>query len=324
METRPLKVGLVLPQLERSMDGATPRWSDLRAFAERAEAVGFDSLWVVDHLLIRWASIAAQEAAPIAPELGVAPPQGVWEGWSLLAAVAAVTSRVELGTLVACTGYRTPAMLAKTADTLDEISGGRLVLGLGAGDFEDEHRSFGFRWDHRVSRFEEALKIIHPLLRAGRVDFEGTYHRAPNCELRLRPGRVVSSQVGPPLLFGVLKAGPRMLRLTAQFADQWNAWLAFDRCHPDAIPPLREAIDRACLTHGRDPTTLARTVTVRVALLGRTVLTGEPMRGEPEELAESLRAFAREGISHVQVILSPGNLAGIEAFAPTLELLDQG
>lgn len=184
---RPLKVGLVLPQLEDTLGGQTPRWSDVLAMAQRAEAVGFDSLWLVDHMIYQF---------PFDDD--TQPPHGLWECWSLLAALAAVTERVELGALVACTNFRNPALLAKTADTIDEISGGRLILGLGAGYHAFEFRAFGYPTDHLVGRFEEALAIICPLLRDGQVDFAGTYYQAAQCELRpraLRPG-------GPPLMFG--------------------------------------------------------------------------------------------------------------------------
>jgi alkanesulfonate monooxygenase SsuD/methylene tetrahydromethanopterin reductase-like flavin-dependent oxidoreductase (luciferase family) len=238
-----------------------------------------------------------------------------------LAALAAATGHVGLGTLVACTGYRNPALLAKMADTVDEIGGGRLVLGLGAGDYEEEHQAFGFRWDHRVGRFAEALAIVAGLLRGGRVDFAGEYYAARDCELRPRGPR----PHGPPLLIGALAHGPRMLRLTAQYADLWNGWLTYGRSHPDAVPPLRAAVDAACAAVGRDPATLGRTVAVRAMLLGRAAFPGEePLSGTPAELAAALRAFASEGIAHVQVWPIPNTLDGVEAFAPVLELLDRG
>ncbi len=286
---RPLKVGIVLPHGEGWADGQTPRWADLRAMAECAEAAGFDSLWVVDHMLIRWAAVAEQYGEPVPPELAAEEPEGVWEGWSILCALTAVTERIEMGTLVACTGYRNPALLAKMADTLDEISNGRLMLGLGAGDFEDEHRSFGFRWDHRVGRFEEALTVIAGLLRDGHIDHDGPYYQARDCELRPRGPR----PNGPPILIGVLGSGPRMLRLVAQHADLWNGWLAFGNNRVDAVPPLREKVDAACVAHGRDPGTLGRSVAIMVALLGRDDPQNAPIRGEPEEMAATLLAFAR-------------------------------
>ena len=148
---RPLKVGLLLPIAEETMAGATPRWNDLKAIARLAEAGGFDSLWVADHLIMDFTTygIPAETRA------------GWWDCWSILAALAAVTTEVELGTIVACVGFRNPALLAKMADTIDEISGGRLILGLGAGYHEPEHRAFGYPFDHLVGRFEEALQIIH-------------------------------------------------------------------------------------------------------------------------------------------------------------------
>jgi alkanesulfonate monooxygenase SsuD/methylene tetrahydromethanopterin reductase-like flavin-dependent oxidoreductase (luciferase family) len=312
-----LKFGLDLPHGETWFDGGTPRWSDLREMAELAEDVGFDALWVADHMLIDWAAVATQYGQPVPPELAAQPPQGVWEAWSLLSALAAVTSRVELGTLVLCTSFRNPALLAKMADTVDEISGGRLVLGLGAGDFEQEHETFGFRWDHRVSRFAEALQIIVPLLREGAVDHDGTYYQARQCELRPRGPR----PQGPPILIGALGKGPRMMRLVAEYADIWNGWLAFGDNRVDEVPPLREAVDAACIEVGRDPATLQRSVAVGVALLGRKDPVNAPITGEPEEIAETLRAFANEGINEIQIELMPSTPAGIAAFAPILEMV---
>ncbi|CAA9554442.1 MAG: hypothetical protein AVDCRST_MAG88-995, partial [uncultured Thermomicrobiales bacterium] len=157
--TARLKVGLHLPIGEGMLQGRTPRWSDIAALARRAEEVGFDSLWIPDHLLFR-----------TAPGESV----GVWECWSLLAALAAVTVRVELGPVVSCAGFRNPALLAKMAETVDEISGGRIILGLGAGWHEPEYDAFGYPFDHRASRFEEAFTIIRALLQEGHVDFAGT------------------------------------------------------------------------------------------------------------------------------------------------------
>src|SRR5712691_10300934 len=167
---RPLKVGINLPTVEGTLGGSTARWADLLAFARQAEALGFDSLWVPDHLLLTW-----QEQT-----------RGGWECWSLLAALAAGTSRLALGPLVSCTAFRNPALLAKMADTVDEISGGRLIVGRGAGWDGPEDRAFGVKSDHRVDRVEEALQIIVPLLRSGHVDFDGKYYRARDCELRPR------------------------------------------------------------------------------------------------------------------------------------------
>jgi alkanesulfonate monooxygenase SsuD/methylene tetrahydromethanopterin reductase-like flavin-dependent oxidoreductase (luciferase family) len=298
------KVGIFLPLAERQFgDKGTARWSDLLAMSRRAEEVGFDSIWLQDHLFIQ---------LPGHQEMGI------WECFSLLSALAADTARVELGTLVACTAFRNPALLAKMADTIDEISGGRLILGLGAGYQEREFHAFGYPFDHRVSRFEEALTIIHGLLRDGRIDFEGRYFSARECELRPRGPR----QQGPPLMIG--STGERMLGLTARYAEQWNVWLAFGRNHPDMIPPLRAKVDSACRAAGRDPATLVRTASLLVDLpsaIARSRVRPERIHGSAEEMAAQLRAFAGEGISHIQLWLNPNSVEGIEEFAPVLELL---
>jgi alkanesulfonate monooxygenase SsuD/methylene tetrahydromethanopterin reductase-like flavin-dependent oxidoreductase (luciferase family) len=320
---RPVKVGLVLPLVERQQSGKTARWRDLRAMALLAEDVGFDSVWLPDHLLFRFKV-----------RFGLEIRLGAWECWSILCALAAATRRLELGTIVCCTAFRNPALLAKMADTVNDISGGRLILGLGAGWHEPEFDAFGFPFDHRVSRFEEAVTIIATLLRRGRIDFHGRYYRAPGCELRPRG----QDRAGPPLMIGT--TGERMLGLTAKFADLWNAWLIFGRSHPSEIPPLRAKVDAACQRIGRDPASLGRTVAVRVALGGPSGrvsaalwrlgarLTGVntravPLIGSPAVLADALIGFAGQGISHVQLEVQSNSLAEVEAFASVLHALDR-
>jgi alkanesulfonate monooxygenase SsuD/methylene tetrahydromethanopterin reductase-like flavin-dependent oxidoreductase (luciferase family) len=307
---RPLKVGVELPIAESKGRDGVPRWADVSRMAKCAEDVGFDSVWIEDHLLFRYEGRATQ---------------GVWEGWALLAAVAAVTSRVEIGPLVSCMSFRNPALLAKTADTIDEISGGRLILGLGAGWHQPEYRAFGFPFDHRVSRFEEGLHIVHTLLREGRVDFQGRYYQARDCELRPRGPR----PGGPPILIGSI--GARMLSLLARYADLWNAYFTHTGNRPEGVAPLRENVDLACRAAGRNPATLARTVAVLVDMApGRHAApprpshwTFEPLSGDAGRLADELRAYAREGVAHVQLWLEPNTLESLEACAPVLELLDR-
>jgi len=307
--TRRPKVGIFLPFAEYMMDRQTPRWSDLLTMTQRAETLGYDSVWLGDHLLARF------------PEpqdwLDGHTTSGAWDCWSLLAALAAATQRIALGPLVACTSFHNPALLAKKAATVEEISGGRLVLGLGAGWIEPEYRAFGFPFDHRVSRFEEAFTIIRTLLREGQIDFDGTYYQARHCELRPLGPRAA----GPPILIG--SHSPRMLRLAAEHADQWNGWIP-DRSRVEEVAPLRSLVDAACAEVGRDPATLERTVTISVDPIARAGDSDSgTLTGSPEILAERLRAFAREGISHIQIAFQPMTLASIEAFAPTLELLDR-
>ena len=306
---RPLKVGLYILGFEGWKDGSTARWSDILAMAQRAEQVGFDSIWLGDHLLYRL------EEGPV----------GIWECSTMLAALAATTSRVELGTTVICTGFRNPALLAKMADTIDEISGGRLILGLGAGYRDPEYHAFGYPTDHRYSRFAEAIQIIQGLLRKGSIDFDGSYYQARECELRPRGPRLG----GPPIMIGT--RGKRMLRLTAQYADLWNANCTRGHSRPEDLEPAVGLLDAACKEVGRNPATLGRTALLhwnssdRVESIPQWIrsLWGEPLTEGPNEVAEVFRSFARAGISHLQVIIWPHTLEGVEAFCPILEALDQ-
>lgn len=303
--SRPLLVGVQLPEVEREV-----RWPEVAAMARRAEDLGVDSLWVGDHLLYD------------RPPLGR---RGPWEAWTQLAALAAITERVTLGPLVACAGFHEPAMLAKLAATVDEISGGRLVVGLGAGWNRTEFDAFGVPYDRRVERFEEAFEIIRRLLAGERVTFSGAHHRVDGAELlpvSARPG-------GPPLMVGSHR--PRMLAATVAHVASWNAWwVDFDN-DATRLGPLVAAVDRACEAVGRDPTTLERTVAVLVAPLGDGHRDATPGRtaapalsGSPERIAESLRGFAAAGIGHVQLVLDPITLPAIDAVGAVLAALDQG
>jgi alkanesulfonate monooxygenase SsuD/methylene tetrahydromethanopterin reductase-like flavin-dependent oxidoreductase (luciferase family) len=305
MHGRPLKVGVQLPEVEWEA-----RWTDLRAIALRAEELGFDSAWYGDHLLYR--------------RPGDDRARGPWEAWTVLAGLAEATSRITLGPLVAATAFHAPAMLAKQAATVDEISGGRLVLGLGAGWNETEFAAFGFPFDHRIGRFAEAFTIIRTLLREGAIDFAGEFFTARDCELvpRPRPG-------GPPLLIG--SSGPRMLEIAAPHVDSWNAWFDAFGNRPEGIAPLRERVDAAALAAGRDPAAIERTVAVLVRLPGgRGRVQGDTAKdsvpavtGSSSEIAATLRAFAAEGIAHVQLVVDPITLASLDALAPVLEELDR-
>jgi probable F420-dependent oxidoreductase len=301
---RPLKVGVQLPEVEREV-----RWPELLDMTRVVEDAGFDSVWVGEHLLYRW------------PDR---PARGPWEAWTTLAAIAAVTSRIELGPLVACTNFHNPALLAKQAATLDEISGGRFILGLGAGWNETEFRAFGFPYDHRIDRFEEAFTIIRTLLREGAIDFDGRWYQARDCEILPRGPR----PAGPPLMIGSI--GPRMLRATMAHADSWNCWFKDVDNQPAGVPAVRSQVDEACRDVGRDPAEVERTLAVLVRLPGGTGrLQGHPdgappLQGEPEAIAETLRGFAAEGIAHVQLVLDPITRDSIEALAPMLEALERG
>jgi alkanesulfonate monooxygenase SsuD/methylene tetrahydromethanopterin reductase-like flavin-dependent oxidoreductase (luciferase family) len=283
------------------------RWPEIIAMTRLGEQVAFDSVWVGDHLLYR-------------DEVNGA--RGPWEAWTMLAGIAAATSRIAIGPLVACTSFHNPTMLAKLAGTVDEISGGRLILGLGAGWNETEYRAYGFPFDRRVARFAEAFTIIRSLLRDGKVDFAGEFYTARDCELvpRPRPG-------GPPLMVGSI--GERMLALTMPYVDGWNAWYSWTSNRPEGVAPLRAKVDAACTAAGRRPSDVERTVAIMVRLPGATGRRDTdpsdqvtPLTGSADDMAEALRAYAREGIGHVQLVIDPITEASIEALAPVLEKLD--
>jgi alkanesulfonate monooxygenase SsuD/methylene tetrahydromethanopterin reductase-like flavin-dependent oxidoreductase (luciferase family) len=304
--TRPLKVGVQLPEVEREV-----RWPELLDMARVIEDVGYDAIWVGEHLLYRW------------PDRE---PRGPWEAWTLMAALAAATSRVTIGPLVACTNFHNPALLAKQAATIDEIAAGRFVLGLGAGWNETEFRAFGFSYDHRIARFEEAFTIIRTLLREGSIDFDGRFYQARDCELLPRP-RTGS----PKLLIG--SNGERMLRIAAPHVEAWNTWYSDTLNSPAGVAPLRDIVDAACRDVGRDPAEIARTVAVHVRLpggRGRTMgdsSTTErirPLEGGPDSMAAELRAYSTAGIAEVQLVLDPIDRPAIERFAAVLAILDRG
>jgi len=284
-------------------------WPELIAMARAAEAAGFDSLWMGDHLLFDLPG-------------GVA--RGPWEVWTSLAALAAVTTTVELGPLVASTSFHPPAMLAKQAATVDAISGGRLILGLGAGWNEREYRAFGFPFDHRVSRFEEAFTIIRGLLRDGRADFDGSFHRVRDCVLDPPPAR----PGGPPLMLG--STSPRMMRIALPHVDAWNVWWADYGNTVDGFAAVRDRVETAAAAAGRGPGEVAATAAVLVRLPGGSgrIMGGadhagvRPIQGRPADLAGHLGAMAHAGAAHLQLVLDPITQDAIEQLGETLDLLD--
>lgn len=265
--------------------------------AQAAEQSGLDSFWLADHLIYRFPG--QDELAP-------------WEAFTMLSALAAVTTRIEIGSIVACTSFRPPALLAKMADTLDEISSGRFILGLGAGWHQPEYEAFGYPFDHLAGRFEEALQIIVPLLREGHADFHGTYYSVNNCVLRPRG----PSKGGPPILIGARR--PRMLQLVARYADAWNtAW------HTDAavVQERYKQFQTACAEVGRDLTTITLTAGTIVRPLPREGSEERAITGSPEEIARQLHAFASVGVAHLIAILDPLNVQTIEQFGNIAEVV---
>ena len=216
-----LRLGLNLPYAEGQMAGRTPRWADILAMSRAAEAIGFDGVWISDHV-------------------GFGDPEGdwsgAWESWTLLSAIAASTERVTLGTYVTNVPFRNPALLAKMAETLDEVSGGRLILGLGAGWNEPEFGAYGFPFEDRFDRFEDSLRIIRSMLRTGTAHHEGSVVQARGARLEPRGPR----PGGLPVMVGA--AGPRMLRLAAELADHWNGSLRAPGELEDAAPGRRRSL----------------------------------------------------------------------------------
>jgi alkanesulfonate monooxygenase SsuD/methylene tetrahydromethanopterin reductase-like flavin-dependent oxidoreductase (luciferase family) len=309
-QQRSFGVGLLIMPTEDPASGTVPRWTEILAMARRAEELGFDTVWIPDHLIIDIPRPGAQ-------------PEGAWEAWSLAAALAAATERVGIGFLVTCTAFRNPALLAKMADTVDEISGGRLILGLGAGWCKLEFDAFGYPFDHRVSRFAEALAIVSGLLRNGHLDYKGEYYQVRDCELRPRGPR----PQGPPILVGSSSKGERMLRLAARYADIWNR--DFDGVNPGYDPYSQEdlaasqaRLDAACGEVGRDPATIARSAGIWVDLpIAPPRSSWDALRGTYDEIAAGLRRYADTGYSSVQVWLQPRTIEGVEAFGAVLDRL---
>jgi alkanesulfonate monooxygenase SsuD/methylene tetrahydromethanopterin reductase-like flavin-dependent oxidoreductase (luciferase family) len=275
-----MRIGVMLPFSASDGPGRLPSWREMHAFAAHAEAIGVDSLWICDHFL----------SGP--PER---PAEAIHECWTIVAALAASTSIIELGQLVTCVSFRSPALLAKMAVTADAVSGGRLVLGLGAGWYDPEYLAFGFPTDHRVARLEEALQIIGPLLRGERLTFAGRYHQVRDAMLLPPPDRPIP----------VLVAGnrPRMLRLTARYADAWNtAWFGV----PDTRLHQQLADMHAALeAESRDPATLRRTVGMDCNLTDPDRASGGSFPATVDELARVIDAYERLGIDDLIVGLEP-------------------
>jgi probable F420-dependent oxidoreductase len=280
-----VKIGLMVFLANDRENNSKQPYDAIRAVAQEAEANGFDSIWLADHLLYRKPG---------------EPTRGIWECWTMLAALAEATQRVEIGTLVLCNSFRNPAILAKMATTADEVSHGRLILGVGAGWNEPEYQAFGLPFDHRVDRFEEALQILKPLLREGHVDFAGQYYQARNCDDVPRGPR----SKGPPLMVGA--EGPRMLKLAAQYADLWNTGYTGK---PETMAEPFRKIEAACREVGRDPATLGVT-----ALIGlwfpdlqpkKPTFFDDPLTGTAQEIAAAMRGYAELRVQQIMFQCEP-------------------
>ncbi len=288
-----------------------PSFDHVRSQGVLAERTGFDLVIVEDAL-----------SFPV-DELTV----GAWESVVVLGALAEATSTIRIGHGVVNAPYRSPGHLAKIAETLDEVSGGRYVLGLGSGNTPDaDYHAFGIPADHRYSRFVEYLSIVHDLLRHGRAQFDGTYHTVRDAQLVLRGPR----PAGPPIVVGA--HGPKMLRATARFADEWNWWVA-PFAAPEGLRPLVDELTRACEEVGRDPDTLGRSLDVYfpVAPPGwDPERDGDPPPVSDAAVAEALLAYGELGIREVRCYLPRRDvtpqqrLQAIEDMADVVAQVQQG
>lgn len=301
---RPLEIGLVLPTGDIGDPPTTRGWDEVRTLALLAEEIGFDTVWSPDELL--WRAVDK-------------PQRGFWDGVAMAGAIAAVTSRIKVGTWVFSALHRNPGIIAKAVETLDEISHGRFVFGLGAGHaWPGQARAFGLPEDHVYERFEEALQIIVPLLRGGHADFEGRYHAAHDLDqvpLGPRPGRI------PLMLAG---HGPKGVRHAARLADIWSCYAEAKSDLTDLQPKV-DALVAACTEVGRDPATIGRSAGVDVAPLATAGSTDAPsgaITGSAEEIADTFRTFQAAGFTQIEVFPLPFTAGAVEAMVPVLELLD--
>jgi alkanesulfonate monooxygenase SsuD/methylene tetrahydromethanopterin reductase-like flavin-dependent oxidoreductase (luciferase family) len=287
-----VRVGICLPIGERGAERRAHSYAQMREMAAATEAGGLESIWVADHLFLRG---------------GEGQDRGVWESLTILGALAEATSRVELGPLVLCTPFRNPGVIAWAANTLDEISGGRFVLGLGAGWHQPEFTAFGFEFDHKVSVFADSLEVLVPLLREGRVDYEGRWARG-TAELRPRGPR----PAGPPILLA--GSGPRMLRLTARWADRWNSvWYGLPT---DEFRDERRRLVRACADAGRDPAAIEVSTGIVIADPATSAGNGpDALVGSVDDIAQGLAAWQAEGVAEVMCRLEPASVSVVERIA---------
>ena len=313
-----LRLGLILPTWTETDD---LRFHRVAEIAGVAAEVGFDSLWVSDHLQLPSDNAELKRRAGVDfPDNPAIPNEGYLECFTTMAALAVAVPRLKIGSFVASTGYRNAGLMAKMAVTVDDISDGRLILGLGSGDSEGEHHTFGFPTEQRVGRFEETLQITKKLFDKETVDFDSTHHHLKG--LRLLPA--AHRKGGPPIMIGTLNPKARMQRLVAQYADIWNGWLGYTDASPESAEKQLRIIDDGCREHGRDPNTLVATTAVRGAMPGSgyTPRPDEnPLQGPPKQMADTLRGHARLGVSEVQVALTMGGPVGVRAFGHVIEEL---
>ena len=293
------EIGVCLPVAQYGDPRQTPRWSEMREVALSLEQVGLDTLWIPDELL--WEGEGQ-------------PALGFWDGVSVAAAAAAITSRIKIGSWVLSALHRNPGIIAKTAATLDEISGGRFVFGLGAGHGDEQAHMFGLPEDAVAERFADALQIILPLLRGEQVTFEGKYHAARN--LKQQP--VGPRPNGIPLLIGAQKQ--RGMRIAALNGDIWSTYATRSNSLEEFGPRMAE-FERVCEEIGRDPATIGKAAGLSVRPLERADPEGKRLAGSAGQIADTLRGFAAAGYTQADLMVEPGTVEAVGALARVVELL---
>jgi alkanesulfonate monooxygenase SsuD/methylene tetrahydromethanopterin reductase-like flavin-dependent oxidoreductase (luciferase family) len=294
------ELGVVMPNMQFGPDRTTAHWPEIKALAGRAEEIGFDTIWIADELLWRMED---------------GPPRGCWDGISLAGAVAAATSKAKVGTWVLSALHRNPAIIAKTAETLDDISGGRFVFGLGAGhEWPGQARAFGLPEDRIFARFEEALEIIVPLIRAGHANFEGEFHAARNLPQQPRGPRPGAM----PLLIG--GNGPKGQRAAVRHADIYSCYIE-ERAAVDEVAPRLASMEAICDELGRDPASIGRSVGVSARPLEPAGVRPDVVSGSADEIAEAFRSFRDAGFTQLEIMFGPGTMEALDALAPVVEAI---
>ena len=303
MSTAP-RLGLVLPLIERPGADGAAGFAEIVDVARVAEQIGFDTVWVPDELIYRLGS----------------GPLGWWECLTMAGAVAARTTTARVGTWVIAARRRNPGVVAKAAETLDEISDGRFVLGVGAGSGAGT-AAFGFADDHPIARYEEFLEVLLPLLRGETATFAGRFHRADGAEVRPRgprPGQV------PLMLAG---HGERTMRTAVAHADIWSGY-ATESSRPEAFTDVLALLERTCEEQGRDPAGLERSLGLVVEPGDRGLAAalgwGEPVSGSTARIAETLARFGELDVTRLEIMPWPATMASLSALAPVVEALRSG
>ena len=285
-----MRIGVQLPEVEREV-----RWPEVAAIAKAAEDGGFDSVWLGDHLLYRGDGHGER---------------GPWDAWTQLAALAAITTRIELGPLVAATAFHPPGILARMAASIDELSGGRFIFGIGAGWNEPEFTAFGIPFDKLASRFEESFEIVRRLLAGEHVTFAGQFHKVDDAVLLPPPRRRV------PLMIG--SKGTRVLAVSLPHVDAWNTWYSWYGNTPEGFATQSAAIDAACRTAGRDPRAVKRSACVLVTVGAGGQRPHDVPAVSAEQIAHHLEALADAGADEAILVCDPITESSVRTLAGRL------